>query len=91
MKQHIGMSIHITGVVQGVGFRPFVYGLATSLNLNGWVRNTSAGVSSTFRRINGVRIARPLIRSCAERIIWGEIFSREYMPNLLYSVETGIA
>jgi hydrogenase maturation protein HypF len=38
------MSIHITGVVQGVGFRPFVYGLATSLNLNGWIRNTSAGV-----------------------------------------------
>jgi len=39
-----GIRIHITGVVQGVGFRPFVYGLAASLGLNGWVRNTSAGV-----------------------------------------------
>jgi hydrogenase maturation protein HypF len=39
-----GASIHITGVVQGVGFRPFVYGLASRLKLNGWVRNTSAGV-----------------------------------------------
>ena len=36
--------IHISGIVQGVGFRPFVYNLATRLNLNGWVRNTSAGV-----------------------------------------------
>ncbi|HEY9152940.1 MAG TPA: carbamoyltransferase HypF [Anaerolineales bacterium] len=36
--------IHISGIVQGVGFRPFVYNLATRLNLKGWVRNTSAGV-----------------------------------------------
>jgi len=39
-----GARIHINGIVQGVGFRPFVYGLTEKLNLNGWVRNTSAGV-----------------------------------------------
>jgi hydrogenase maturation protein HypF len=39
-----GIRIHITGIVQGVGFRPFVYGLAKRLALKGWVRNTSAGV-----------------------------------------------
>ncbi|MCP4535731.1 MAG: carbamoyltransferase HypF [Chloroflexi bacterium] len=36
--------IHITGVVQGVGFRPFVYNLAAELSLSGWVLNSSAGV-----------------------------------------------
>ncbi len=36
--------IHVTGVVQGVGFRPFIYGLAQRHALAGWVRNTSAGV-----------------------------------------------
>jgi hydrogenase maturation protein HypF len=37
-------KLRITGVVQGVGFRPFVYGLARSLGLNGWVLNSSEGV-----------------------------------------------
>jgi hydrogenase maturation protein HypF len=36
--------IHIQGIVQGVGFRPFVYNLAVSNNLNGWVNNASDGV-----------------------------------------------
>lgn len=34
----------ISGIVQGVGFRPFVYRLAHELHLTGWVRNTPAGV-----------------------------------------------
>ncbi|HRQ23305.1 MAG TPA: carbamoyltransferase HypF [Anaerolineales bacterium] len=38
------MHIRVSGVVQGVGFRPFVYGLAKRLGLHGWVRNTSGGV-----------------------------------------------
>jgi hydrogenase maturation protein HypF len=39
-----GVKVHITGIVQGVGFRPFVYNLAASLDIKGWVKNTSAGV-----------------------------------------------
>jgi hydrogenase maturation protein HypF len=39
-----GVRIHVSGIVQGVGFRPFVYGLASRMKLAGWVRNTSAGV-----------------------------------------------
>uniref|UniRef100_UPI00405608E8 carbamoyltransferase HypF n=1 Tax=Candidatus Electrothrix sp. TaxID=2170559 RepID=UPI00405608E8 len=38
------MLIRVQGLVQGVGFRPFVYSLATRLGLCGWVRNTSAEV-----------------------------------------------
>lgn len=37
-------ALHVTGVVQGVGFRPFVYQLAARYGLRGWVANTSAGV-----------------------------------------------
>jgi len=36
--------ISVRGVVQGVGFRPFVYGLAVKHNLKGWVCNTSEDV-----------------------------------------------
>jgi hydrogenase maturation protein HypF len=44
MSEFGGVRIHVRGVVQGVGFRPFVFGLALRHSLTGWVRNTSAGV-----------------------------------------------
>jgi len=36
--------ILVEGIVQGVGFRPFVYTLAARHGLSGWVRNTAGGV-----------------------------------------------
>lgn len=36
--------IHINGIVQGVGFRPFLYNLAKDYGLNGWVCNSASGV-----------------------------------------------
>ncbi|MFY9916572.1 MAG: acylphosphatase, partial [Nocardioidaceae bacterium] len=36
--------IVVTGVVQGVGFRPFVYTCASRYGLSGWVRNDANGV-----------------------------------------------
>lgn len=38
------VRIRVTGVVQGVGFRPFVWRLANELKLTGWVKNDAAGV-----------------------------------------------
>lgn len=38
------LFIKVEGIVQGVGFRPFVYNIAVSNNLKGWVNNASEGV-----------------------------------------------
>ncbi|RLA81004.1 MAG: hypothetical protein DRG36_02430, partial [Deltaproteobacteria bacterium] len=38
------VHILVQGIVQGVGFRPFVYGLAKKFGLCGWVLNDEQGV-----------------------------------------------
>jgi hydrogenase maturation protein HypF len=38
------VRLHVTGVVQGVGFRPFIHRLAIRHGLGGWVRNASGNV-----------------------------------------------
>jgi hydrogenase maturation protein HypF len=47
-------AVRVTGVVQGVGFRPFVYSLATGLGLTGLVGNDTDGV---FAEVEGPRAA----------------------------------
>ena len=42
---NIRKHIQVRGIVQGVGFRPFVYKLAKSSGLSGYVFNSSAGVT----------------------------------------------
>jgi len=44
LKSKNRMRLELQGAIQGVGFRPFVYQLATRLGLTGWVRNTGRGV-----------------------------------------------
>ena len=41
--------IRLTGVVQGVGFRPFVLRLAKELKLSGWVRTDAKGLEIEVR------------------------------------------
>ncbi len=52
MAQPNCLSLSITGVVQGVGFRPFVYNLARELSVRGFITNTSDGVSLTIEGEN---------------------------------------
>jgi len=42
------LRVVVRGAVQGVGFRPFVYRLATDLALDGWVMNSTQGVFAEF-------------------------------------------
>ena len=40
----VTVTFRVTGAVQGVGFRPFVYRLARELGISGWVKNNAQGV-----------------------------------------------
>jgi hydrogenase maturation protein HypF len=51
-RARVRLAVRITGVVQGVGFRPFVYTLSRRLGLTGHVGNDSQGV---FVEVEGDR------------------------------------
>jgi hydrogenase maturation protein HypF len=50
VSQRIRTAVRVEGIVQGVGFRPFVYALATRLGLGGLVGNDADGV---FAEVEG--------------------------------------
>mgnify|MGYP003338850005 CR=1 FL=1 len=65
-----GESIRVRGIVQGVGFRPFVHGLARRLDLSGWVCNDSDGV---LLEVQGAGVAAFLERLPRETVAaWAE-------------------
>ncbi|QPJ61592.1 MAG: carbamoyltransferase HypF [Candidatus Nitronauta litoralis] len=39
------MRLKLSGLLQGVGFRPFIFGLAEAHSLKGWVQNTREGIA----------------------------------------------
>ena len=55
-------QISVKGIVQGVGFRPYIYKLAASLCLKGFVTNTSDGVSIDVEGANLVEFIERLPR-----------------------------
>lgn len=92
MAKHIS----VTGVVQGVGFRPFVHGLATRLDLHGWVCNTSGGVeiyiegnpSSMESFIHRLTTEKPLLARIDSVEIRAEKTSDEYTSfDILPSID----
>ena len=66
----------VSGVVQGVGFRPFVWNLAHRLGVSGWVCNTSGAVivevggRARCTRAIRVRVARRGATTCPHRTRW---------------------
>jgi len=76
-------SIAIEGVVQGVGFRPFVHGLASRLGLGGFVCNRAGGVlievegaSEALERFLDEVRRRPPPLARIEEIAWREAAPR---------------
>ena len=75
MRQRFKISVK--GIVQGVGFRPFVYNLAKSLNLKGYVNNSSRGVTI---EIEGEGHAAFVERLRSEAPPLSQIMSVEVVP-----------
>ncbi|MDP4090234.1 MAG: carbamoyltransferase HypF [Bacillota bacterium] len=73
------LFITVKGIVQGVGFRPFVYNLALKFNLSGWVNNNSEGVyidiegseNDLLLFIDEIKYNPPLL-SKVEQVFWAE-------------------
>jgi hydrogenase maturation protein HypF len=61
VSDRVRTAVRVEGVVQGVGFRPFVYSLATSLGLSGLVGNDVDGVFAEVEG-TGAAVATFLVR-----------------------------
>ncbi len=84
--QHIRAVITVNGIVQGVGFRPFVYSLAHSCDISGWVNNFPGGVHIEAEGTE--EIVQTFIRRLqqeAPRISSIDTFQVEYAAFLGYS------
>ncbi len=78
------LRIELKGVVQGVGFRPFVYRLARECDLNGYVLNSSKGVEI---EVEGERVEEFLRRLHEEKPPLARILfqSVEFLPLIGYT------
>ena len=76
------VGLRVSGVVQGVGFRPFVYGLARRLELAGFVRNEPHGVELELEGPEGaIRTFLKQLRTCAPPLARiHDVQAREILP-----------
>jgi len=71
-------AIYINGIVQGVGFRPFVFKLAQEMGIKGWVNNSSVGVTIHADRLDLfynrlLKEAPPLAKIMTARSVWTDL------------------
>jgi hydrogenase maturation protein HypF len=73
----------VRGIVQGVGFRPFVYRLARELALDGWVRNDAAGVTIEVQgdAAGIARLARSVREDAPARARVDSVALRDCVPE----------
>ncbi|SNR67060.1 carbamoyltransferase HypF [Desulfurobacterium atlanticum] len=71
------VKIFITGTVQGVGFRPFIYNLATHLGLKGYVLNDVTGVTIEAEG-EKEKLEQLIVRIEKEKPPISKIYSMEY-------------
>jgi hydrogenase maturation protein HypF len=73
------IRVRVRGIVQGVGFRPFVYQLAEELKLSGWVRNDAEGV---LIEVEGANVRGFLIRLETELPLLADVraIESEFIP-----------
>ena len=75
-----GRQICVRGLVQGVGFRPYVWRLANELGLTGWVRNDGGGVTIA---VDGQKVPEFISRLPTEAPRLARIDHVETMPAVV--------
>ena len=91
MKKHIIIS----GKVQGVGFRYWLYKAAIQKNINGWVRNKISGEVEAILIGNDVEINK-LIKLCEKGPVTSEVtkvkvqsYQKEYLQKSFDIINNG--
>lgn len=85
-------QIYLNGIVQGVGFRPFVFKLAREMGIKGWVNNSSHGVNIHAEGVDLERFYQRLLSEAPKlaRIVssrWEETLPQHFSDFSIISSE----